>query len=194
MAGHVPGAVGVVVEEAQVVAVLVDGLVGEAVGARAVAAGEAVGGAGAVVVALVVDRVVEAGGTHEHAEVFAPAEVGFSEEAGPVVDQAALVEGVVTVIAVRVARLVAQLVVAVLESPGQAIAEGGVPVDLDVGTGVETHCVAWAAQPAQQAEQGEANRRVERFPGVDDCCFYHRVPLRGVVVQPPVDHTKGLVG
>ncbi|MNF69402.1 hypothetical protein D3C84_512850 [compost metagenome] len=107
MASDIPVAIGVIVEETQLIAVLVDGFVGEAVGARAPAASEAVGGAGAVVVALIVDGVVEASGAHEHAEILAPADIGFGEETGPVLDQATSVEGIVAVVAVRIAGVVA---------------------------------------------------------------------------------------
>ncbi|MNN31123.1 hypothetical protein D3C81_1447980 [compost metagenome] len=107
VASDIPVAIGVIVEETQVVAVLVDGFVGEAVGARAPAAGKAVGGTGAVVVALIVDGVVEASGAYEHAEILAPADIGFGEETGPVLDQATSVEGIVAVVAVRIAGVVA---------------------------------------------------------------------------------------
>ncbi|MNZ44666.1 hypothetical protein D3C78_622990 [compost metagenome] len=158
MAADVPAAIGIGVEQAQVVAVLVDGVLGEAVGAPAVAAGQAVGGTGAVVVALVVDVVVEAGSAHEQAEVVLPLEVGFGEKADAVGDQAAPVESVVAIVAVGVGH---QLVVAALGTPGQAVGQGGVPVDAQVIVGLEGQGAGRAAQAASQHQHPQAHAGVQ---------------------------------
>ncbi|MNZ46938.1 hypothetical protein D3C78_646380 [compost metagenome] len=166
---QVPGAVDIVVEQAQVLAVLVDGVVGEVVGLRALAAGEAVGGACAVVVAAVVDVVVEAAGAHEQAVVLLPVEVGLGEETGAVGDQAALVEGVVAVVDVgdgRVRKAPGQRMVAGLGTPGQGVGEGGIPGNGQVVAGLE-------AQRGQRPAEGQQGCR-QGQPGGDwrSCCCH----------------------
>ncbi|MNZ62089.1 hypothetical protein D3C78_802030 [compost metagenome] len=147
MAAQVPGAIGVVIEHAQFIAVLVDGVLGEAVRLAAMAAGEAVGSAGGVVVVLIVDVVVEARRPDEHAVVVLPLDVGFGEKAAAVVDQAAFVERVVAVVAVGIG---SQFVIARLGPPGEAVRQCGVPVDAQVFAWLKAHGVNVSAKSTSQ--------------------------------------------
>ncbi|MNF93045.1 hypothetical protein D3C84_757050 [compost metagenome] len=180
MPAEVPGAIDIGIEQADVLAMLVDGVVGEVVGLRAAAAGEAVGGPRAVVVAAVVNLVIEAAGTHEQTEVLLPVEVHLGQEAGPVGDQAALVEGVVAVVDVgdgRVRETVGQRVIAGLGSPREAIGEGSVPVELEVFVGLERQCLALSGAAGRQAEHGNADRSLQGTAGGSSCCSCHVVAL-----------------
>ncbi|MCY1389322.1 hypothetical protein D3C76_776450 [compost metagenome] len=170
MPADVPGAIDVRIEHAQVVAVLVDGVLGEAIRARAETTGEAVGSAGVVIVALVVHAVVEARGAQEYTVVGTPVEVGLGDETGTVVDHAAFVEGVVAVVAVGIGD---QLVIAVFGTPGGAVGQGGVPVDLQVFARLKAHRAGVAAQPPGHQQHGQTYASVKWLWG--DCCFYHVV-------------------
>ncbi|MDT4866060.1 hypothetical protein FQZ97_1008960 [compost metagenome] len=136
-----------------------------------------------VVVAAVVDVVVEAGGADEQAIVLTPVEVRFGEDAEAVVDQAALVEGVVAVVgggACRVGETIGQRVIAIRGAPGDGVGDGGIPVDLEVIVDLVGLGLDLTAQG--KGQRGNLQGKGQRLEG--GSCSCHLVLCAGRCIGP----------